>query len=410
MTWNAGTNKFDVPLSQWTTSVNEIYNNNTGNVGIGAIPVAVGSKLQITGSVYCSSTVSLSSTSNTAYWWSGNGNTFLGRAATAGVYSSLAAVGDLVLSSDKKLILKTGVTASGGAIIIDNSANSFLQLHKTTVNTLVKLQLTDATTTSASNAGLSIFKGTDQNGYLWNYQDNALIFGTNNTERMRITGGFTGTIGIGTSNPSSSLHIHRNFTDYTVSILLTDLTTTESGGRGFSIRKEYDQNATIMNHENKAISFGTNNTERMRIENNGDVSISNNLSVGGTNIHSIIKDKFLFNVPLASSTFYLSIGGNFYITTWNFMTNLLLNEYGRPQLNFRWRISGNINNSDPNDSNKFFFANIFYNQLGNSFQVNITHSNGSWTITNFWGPQGDNYLRISVSNTTPATYLNINIS
>jgi len=92
------------------------------------------------------------------------------------------------------------------------------------------------------------------------------------------------------------------------------------------------------------------------------------------------------------------------------MTNLLLNEYGRPQLNYRWRISGNINNSDPNDSNKFFFANIFYNQLGNSFQVNITHSNGSWTITNFWGPQGDNYLRISVSNTTPATYLNINIS
>lgn len=169
------------------------------------------------------------------------------------------------------------ITAGGNiGIGVTNPPNALLHLHKTSLVSEVKLQLTDGTTTSATNTGLAIYKGTDQNGYFWNYQNNDLIFGTNNTEKMRITGTALGSVGIGTNSPNSVFHIHREFVDFGMSILITDATTTSALGRGFRIQKQSTEECSITNCENKALIFGTNNTERMRISADGNVGIGTN--------------------------------------------------------------------------------------------------------------------------------------
>lgn len=91
-------------------------------------------------------------------------------------------------------------------------------------------------------------------------------------------------------------------------------------------------------------------------------------------------------------------------------TDLKFNEYNRPQLNVRWNISASINNGNGNDSNKYFFMIYFYNQLGNYIAFNTTHSYGTWNFQNYWGPQGNNYIRITCRTDAAANYLNVNIS
>jgi hypothetical protein len=190
MVWNTTTNKFDVTVSgggssKWTTTGNEIYYS-AGRVGIGLTnPSSTGATLQVTGTASFSQPISLSSTINTSYWWDGNGNTFLGRGATAGNYSSLAGVGDLVLSSNQKLILKTGVTANGSALCVDTLNNVGIGI---------------------TNPGYKF----DVSGTInaTGYRLNGVVF----TSTQWITSGSdiyynTGNVGIGLTNPSSRLHI-----------------------------------------------------------------------------------------------------------------------------------------------------------------------------------------------------------
>jgi len=173
----------------------------------------------------------------------------------------------------------TPPTGSGSVISIlgnnvgigTNSPSSLLHLHTIANNTQVRLQLTDGTTTSGINSGLTIYKGSDQNGYFWNYQYNSLIFGTNNLQRMVVSQ--DGNVGIGTTNPTGRLHLHREnaTSSQSVSLLFTDTLTGTSASDGFAIYKGTDNIGYIYNNENNALSFGTGGVEAVRIEADGNL-------------------------------------------------------------------------------------------------------------------------------------------
>jgi hypothetical protein len=157
-------------------------------------------------------------------------------------------------------------------------------------------------------------------------------------------------------------------------------------------------------------NVGIGKTPGYKLDVNGEINATN-VRVNGVDINQMIKNQHLFHIYRVSITYYnFGLIGQYWEGVWDVETNLKFNEYSRPDLNVRWNISGSINNGNGNDSNKYFFMNFFYNKLGNSIQYHTTHSYGTWTFQNYWGSQGNNFLRIICRLDAAADYLNINIS
>jgi hypothetical protein len=149
MTWNTGTNKFDVsvPPSYTDTNVRTVLSNSAGtnmtwNTGTNKFDVAAPYTLPIAtnailGGVKSGNDISvnpttgimslsgndiyLNGTTNKEYSWAGS-NSSLGRAATAQAYSSSSLINDVVLRSANNLILQSGTTTSALIINTTNQA------------------------------------------------------------------------------------------------------------------------------------------------------------------------------------------------------------------------------------------------------------------------------------------------
>jgi hypothetical protein len=150
MTWNTGTNKFDVsvPPSYTDTNVRTVLSNSAGtnmtwNTGTNKFDVAAPYTLPIatntilggvkpdnttisvnvtTGIMSLSGNdISLNGTANRAYGWL-NSNSLLGRCTTAAAYSTNSLINDVVLRSANNLILQSGTTTSALIINTTNQA------------------------------------------------------------------------------------------------------------------------------------------------------------------------------------------------------------------------------------------------------------------------------------------------
>jgi len=138
--------------------------------------------------------------------------------------------------------------------------------------------------------------------YLKNINSKDLWFGTNNTERMRITSG--GNVGIGTTGPGAKLQV--NGTNGTTQSII-----------GYGTQNLYigvtGTNVDLKSSGNSAgsFTFSTGNTERLRITSGGNVGIgtnnpTKNLEVNG---QSLFKNDLVCEKKITSDDYYSSPNG-----------------------------------------------------------------------------------------------------
>lgn len=84
-------------------------------------------------------------------------------------------------------------------------------------------------------------------------------------------------LGLGTNSPVADLHIHTS-TATDTAIQITNSATGSASGDGLVVAIDSSGNAYIVQKENLPIIFSTNNTERMRIFNDGNISIGNSVN------------------------------------------------------------------------------------------------------------------------------------
>ncbi len=174
-----------------------------------------------------------------------------------------ATSGGLVTSADTSGVLQLQ-TASITAVTVDASQ----RLGIGTTSPAVKLDVVGASTTglrlrssSGASNGFNLYNdSTNDIAYLTNFYNGPMVFGTNNTERMRLDG--SGNLGIGTSSPAVKLDVRGT----------VRVNEDNAGTKVIQLRSNWaGVGPAVQTFTDDPILFVTNGTERMRVLNTGNI-------------------------------------------------------------------------------------------------------------------------------------------
>ena len=148
---------------------------------------------------------------------------------------------------------------------IGTSPTTPLQVHSST--TASTIRITNSTCGATSSDGL-IIQESGNDTYIWNKENSFISLGTNNTDRLRITK--DGNVAIGTTGPfGGNVTNRRHFT-----LNGTDSAMFQWGVNGTDRGYLYADatNLSIINTQNGYLRLNTNDTERVRIFNDGNIA------------------------------------------------------------------------------------------------------------------------------------------
>ena len=263
------------PLIGITNGTERMRIDNTGNVGVGITPTA---KFHVGG------TIQSQTGSTVAQMFTDGG---------AAYFTSVGAYPMLFQTNGSE---RMRINSSGNVGIGTTSPGSF----EADANQLV-------IGSGSGNQGVTIYSGNTNQGIIYfadgtsgaqkytgfisyDHNTNAMRFGTNDgNERMRIDS--SGNLGLGTNTPTVGnagaklLHIHNTASTGTrpSEIVFTNGSTGQTSGSGGTITF-YQDNLYTWNYENQNLIFGTNATERMRVDTEGRLQIGTTAGTGNLNV------------------------------------------------------------------------------------------------------------------------------